>query len=47
MDRIQDSLIEHRKELVKINEEISKVTEKELKLLNLDYERLIIMSSED
>ena len=47
VDNIQNSLIDYRKELVKINEEISKKTEKELKLLNLDYERLIIMSSED
>ncbi|MCK4379974.1 MAG: hypothetical protein KAW51_02480 [Candidatus Lokiarchaeota archaeon] len=47
VDNIQNSLIDYRKELVKINEVISKITEKELKLLNLDYERLIIMSSED
>ncbi|MFX1592382.1 MAG: hypothetical protein ACFFCL_06780 [Promethearchaeota archaeon] len=43
---IQNSLIELRKELVKINEQITKLTEKELKLLNLDYERLILMSSD-
>ena len=30
-----------------INEEALKVTKKEIKLLNLDYERLIITSSED
>ena len=47
VDHIQNSLIDHRKELVRINEQISKLTEKELKLLNLDYERLIIMSGED
>ncbi len=47
IDNIQNSLINYRKELVKINEEISKIMEKELKLLNLDYERLIIMSTED
>lgn len=47
VDTIQNSLIEYRKELIKINEDISEITEKELKLLNLDYERLIIMSSED
>ncbi|NVM34681.1 MAG: hypothetical protein HWN81_03735 [Candidatus Lokiarchaeota archaeon] len=47
VDIIQNSLIDYRNELVKINEEISKITEKELKLLNLDYERLIIMSSEE
>ncbi len=47
VDTIQNLLIEYRKELIKINEDISEITEKELKLLNLDYERLIIMSSED
>ena len=44
---IQNSLISLRKELVKINEIISKLTEKELKLLNLDYERLILTSSDE
>ncbi|MFX0141592.1 MAG: hypothetical protein ACFFDN_48590 [Candidatus Hodarchaeota archaeon] len=44
---IQNSLITLRKELVNINEQISNLTNKELKLLNLDYERLILMSSED
>lgn len=47
VDKIQKSLIELRKELVKINEQIIKLTEKELKLLNLDYERLILMRSDD
>ncbi|MFX0143243.1 MAG: hypothetical protein ACFE9C_04130 [Candidatus Hodarchaeota archaeon] len=47
VDNIQNSLIELRKELVKNNEQIAKITEKELKLLNLDYEKLIIMSSDD
>jgi hypothetical protein len=46
VDNIQNSLIELRKELVGINEQITKLTEKEIKLLNLDYERLIIMSSD-
>lgn len=44
---IQNSLIDLRKNLVKINDQISKITEKELKLLNLDYERLILMSSDN
>ena len=47
VDNIQNALIELRKELVKINEHNTKLTEKELKLLNLDYERLIIMSSDE
>ncbi|MFX1364668.1 MAG: hypothetical protein ACFFCE_12840 [Promethearchaeota archaeon] len=47
VDNIQNSLIEHRKELVAINEEISEITEKEIKLLNLDYERFLVMSSEE
>ena len=47
VDNIQNVLIELRKELVKINERITKLTEKELKLLNLDYERLILMSSDE
>jgi hypothetical protein len=44
VDNIQKTLIELRKHLIKINENIDTFTEKELKLLNLDYERLIIMS---
>jgi len=47
VNNFQNSLIALRKELVKINEQISKLTEKELKLLNLDYERLLLMSSDD
>ena len=44
LDTIQKSLVKHRKKLVEINEQISKVTKKEIKLLNLDYERLLITS---
>ena len=47
IDNIQNSLIELRKELIDINEKISELTEKDIKLLNLDYERFILMSSED
>ncbi|MFW9896927.1 MAG: hypothetical protein ACFFD7_14065 [Candidatus Thorarchaeota archaeon] len=47
LDDIQNSLIEYRKELVKINDQISKITKKEIKLLNLDYERLLIISEDD
>ncbi|MHA2036430.1 MAG: hypothetical protein ACW98X_08340 [Promethearchaeota archaeon] len=47
LDDIQRSLVEYREELVKISEQISKVTKKEIKLLNLDYERLLITSDDD
>ncbi len=47
LTNIQNSLIEHRKELVEINKEISNLTKKEIKLLNLDYERLLITSDDD
>ncbi len=47
VDNIQKTLIELRKQLIMINENIDSFTEKELKLLNLDYERLIIMSSDE
>ncbi|MFW9874889.1 MAG: hypothetical protein ACFFG0_17420, partial [Candidatus Thorarchaeota archaeon] len=47
LDNIQTSLVELRNELASINKELSKFTKKELKLLNLDYERLIITSSDD
>ncbi|KKM50190.1 hypothetical protein LCGC14_1556220 [marine sediment metagenome] len=47
VDKIQTLLIELRKELVMINEVISKFTMKEVKLLNLDYERLIILGNDD
>ncbi|KKM69124.1 hypothetical protein LCGC14_1454010 [marine sediment metagenome] len=47
VDKIQTLLIELRKELVRINEVMSTFTMKELKLLNLDYERLIILGNDD
>lgn len=47
VDKIQDELISLRKEIVEINNEISKLTKKDVKLLNLDYERFIITSSGD
>ncbi|MHA2390923.1 MAG: hypothetical protein ACXAEX_03045 [Promethearchaeota archaeon] len=47
LDIIQEGLIKLRKELVDINEDISELTKKEVKLLNLDYERLIITSSDN
>jgi hypothetical protein len=47
LDSIQKSLVEYRKELIKINEQITKLTKKEIKLLNLDYERLLITIEDD
>lgn len=47
VEKFQNSLLELRKELIKVNEQISEISEKELKLLNLDYERLILMSSDN
>ncbi|MFX0188216.1 MAG: hypothetical protein ACFE8A_10820 [Candidatus Hodarchaeota archaeon] len=47
VDKIQDELISLRKELVEINNETSKLTKKDVKLLNLDYERFIIANSGD
>ncbi|MFW9937960.1 MAG: hypothetical protein ACFFD5_09945 [Candidatus Thorarchaeota archaeon] len=47
INNIQDSLIELRSNVIELNEKISKFNRKELKLLNLDYERLLITSSDD
>ena len=47
VDKIQEELISLRKEIVEINNEISKLTKKDVKLLNLDYERFIITSGGD
>jgi len=44
---IQDTLIKLREIIVEINDKISDLTKKELKLLNLDYERLIIESKNE
>jgi hypothetical protein len=44
---IQEQLIALRDKLIKIQSKISELTKKDLRLLNLDYERLIIMSNED
>ncbi|MFX0041851.1 MAG: hypothetical protein ACFE8L_02965 [Candidatus Hodarchaeota archaeon] len=44
---IQETLIKLRTDLVEIKNEISKLTKKELKLLNLDYERFITLSGDD
>jgi hypothetical protein len=47
LDFIQKTLVDLRKELMNFNEEILRENKKDLRLLNLDYERLIITSSED
>ncbi|MFX1568726.1 MAG: hypothetical protein ACFFCV_10205 [Promethearchaeota archaeon] len=47
VNNIQESLIDLRKRLIDINNQIEETTEKNLKLLNLDYERLVLMSSDD
>ncbi len=47
IDKIQQDLIKIREELIQINEEISKFSKKDIQLLNLDYERLRILSSDN
>jgi len=47
VDKIQGSLLDFREDLVNINEAISNFTLKEIKLLNLDYERLIILGNDE
>jgi len=44
---IQDILLALREELIEINDEVSKITKKYIKLLNLDFERYIIMNSDE
>ncbi|MHA1107074.1 MAG: hypothetical protein ACTSPN_15370 [Promethearchaeota archaeon] len=47
VNTIQGTLIKLRKEIVEINNQISDFTKKGLKLLNLDYERIIIESKDE
>ena len=47
VNTIQDTLIKLRKEIVEISNQISDFTKKKLKLLNLDYERIIIESKDE
>ena len=47
VNNIQNSLIGFRKKLVEIKDQVEEITEKDLKLLNLDYERLVIVSSDE
>ncbi|MFX1288350.1 MAG: hypothetical protein ACFFFY_07300, partial [Promethearchaeota archaeon] len=44
---IQSTLIELRESLIEVNNELEKLTKKELKLLNLDFERYLITSRND
>ena len=44
---IQSALIKLREELIGMNNELAKLTKKELKLLNLDFERYLVTSSDD
>lgn len=43
---IQDSLISLRKELIEINNQLSELTKKDVKLLNLDYEKFILTTGD-
>ena len=47
LDIIQQTLVDLREEVKIINDNISELTKKEIKLLNLDYERFILTTSED
>lgn len=47
IDKIQQDLIDLRNELMEINSKITSLSNKELKLLNLDFEKYILMSSEN
>jgi len=47
VDEIQDDLIALRREIIEINNTLSNFTEKDMKLLNLDYERFIITNSDE
>ncbi|MFW9951758.1 MAG: hypothetical protein ACFFKA_16705 [Candidatus Thorarchaeota archaeon] len=46
VDNIQKTLIDLRSKLIEINEQISDLSKRDLKLLNLDYEKYVITSSE-
>jgi hypothetical protein len=44
---IQTKLIKFREDIIEIKSKMASETKKDLKLLNLDYERLIVMSDDD
>jgi hypothetical protein len=45
INKIKDELISLRKEIIDINENVSELTQKKIKLLNLDFERYLIENS--
>ena len=47
VNKIQNVLLKLREDLIEINKEIEGLTKKELKLLNIDYERYLITRSDD
>jgi len=47
VNKIQNVLLNLREDLIEINKDLQVVTKKELKLLNLDYERYLITRSDD
>jgi len=47
VNEIQNVLLKLREDLIDINKELEVLTKKELKLLNLDYERYLITRSDD
>ena len=47
VNKIQNVLLKLREDLIEINKEIEVFTKKELKLLNIDYERYLITRSDD
>lgn len=46
VNKIQDSLVQLREKVIHINKEVSKLTKKDIKLLNLDFEKFTLTSSE-
>ncbi|TFG10805.1 MAG: hypothetical protein EU535_08040 [Promethearchaeota archaeon] len=46
VDKIQQKLRALRKEIIDIDEEIGEYTKKDMKLLNLDYERFLLLSGD-
>ncbi len=46
VDKIQNNLIELREHLITIDDSLRSLTKKDVKLLNLDYERYLLMATE-
>lgn len=44
VNKIQDDLMDLRKKLIEINDQVSSLTKKDVKLLNLDFERFLLTS---